>query len=163
MKIYTKQGDKGSTQLASGETVLKDHSIIEGVGSLDETNSFIGLLRTHIEIPILKTIQNHLFILGSNLSAGKMIIDFPEKNISLLEESMDLIETEVKKLENFILPSGSTISSLCHITRSIIRRSERFLIHSSLSEREKIYINRLSDYFFMLARKYSEDELWINE
>lgn len=163
MKIYTKQGDKGSTQLASGEIVSKNHIIIQGVGSLDETNSFIGLLRTHIDLPILQKIQNHLFILGSNLSARRMLIDFPEKNVLLLEESMDKIETQVKKLENFILPSGSTISSLCHIIRSIIRRSERFLIDSSLSEKEKIYINRLSDFFFMLARKYSKDELWINE
>jgi cob(I)alamin adenosyltransferase len=163
MKIYTKQGDKGSTQLASGEFVSKDHRIIEGVGALDETNSFIGLLRNSMDTPLLKTIQNHLFILGSNLSAGKSIIDFPETNITLLETSIDLIEEKITKLENFILPSGSLISSLCHIIRSVIRRSERFLIKSSLSEIEKIYINRLSDYFFMLARQYSDDELWINE
>jgi cob(I)alamin adenosyltransferase len=169
-KIYTKGGDKGETSLLGGTRVPKYHDRIEAYGTLDELNSFIGLIRdqeinSHYK-DILLDIQNKLFIAESILAADKeeLIDKLPKlnpKDIQLLENEIDTMDKEVPELKSFILPGGHTIVSYCHIARTICRRSERLVI--KLQSQYKIdplinrYLNRLSDYLFVLARKIAKD------
>ena len=165
MKIYTKKGDKGDTQLLGGSTVKKDHIKLECYGTIDELNAFIGNIydqeinSTHKD-NLLK-IQNKLFNLGCCLSfdnKGKNL-NLPkikEDDINLLENEIDIIDASLPILKNFILPSGHNIASKCHIARTVCRRAERKLV--SLAKEEEVdplhlkYLNRLSDYLFVLAR-----------
>ncbi len=169
-KIYTKGGDKGSTSLIGGTRVPKYDERIEAYGTVDELCSFAGLVRDqnidgHYQ-DILLVIQNRLFIIESLLAADseKSVAKLPkikESDITLLEKEIDEMEEALPALTSFILPGGHTTVSYCHITRTICRRAERLTI--KLSEKyqvdEKIirYLNRLSDYFFVLARKLSYD------
>ena len=165
MKIYTKKGDKGKTQLLGGSMVDKNHIKLECYGTIDELNSFIGNIydqeinTAHKEI--LFKIQNQLFNLGSIISfdGGKDKIRLPNittQNIKMLEKAIDKMEEGLPMLRNFILPSGHPTASKCHIARTVCRRAERNLV--ALSQEEEIntlhiqYINRLSDYLFVLAR-----------
>ncbi len=165
MKIYTKKGDKGETSLLGGTKVNKDNIRLEAYGTVDELNAFIGHIHDQ-EISqnhktILLKIQNQLFNLGSILSfdGKKTQINLPEitnENIQMLEAEIDKMEEELSPLKDFILPSGHTIASLCHIARTVCRRAERRVVE--LQAKEKIspncleYLNRLSDYLFVLAR-----------
>jgi len=165
MKIYTKKGDKGETSLLGGTKVNKDNIRLEAYGTVDELNAFIGHIHDQ-EISqnhktILLKIQNQLFNLGSILSfdGKKTQINLPEitnENIQMLEAEIDKMEEELSPLKDFILPSGHTITSLCHIARTVCRRAERRVVE--LQAKEKIspncleYLNRLSDYLFVLAR-----------
>ena len=165
MKIYTKKGDKGETSLLGGSKVNKDNIRLEAYGTVDELNAFIGHIHDQ-EISqnhktILLKIQNQLFNLGSILSfdGKKTQINLPEitkENIQMLEAEIDKMEEELSPLKDFILPSGHTIASLCHIARTVCRRAERRVVE--LQAKEKIspncleYLNRLSDYLFVLAR-----------
>ena len=165
MKIYTKKGDKGETSLLGGSKVNKDNIRLEAYGTVDELNAFIGYIHDQ-EISenhkaILLKIQNQLFNLGSVLSfdGKKSQINLPEitkRNIQMLETEIDRMEEKLATLKDFILPSGHAISSLCHIARTICRRAERRVVE--LQAKEKIssncleYLNRLSDYLFVLAR-----------
>ncbi|MDB9895260.1 cob(I)yrinic acid a,c-diamide adenosyltransferase [Flavobacteriales bacterium] len=165
MKIYTKQGDKGKTQLLGGTIVDKDHERIECYGSIDELNAYIGHIFDH-KIPkqtkdILKIIQNKLFDMGSNIAFDKknkniILPVLSEKDIALLEEEIDNMEKNLPALTNFILPSGNKIASLTHIARTVCRRTERRLVQLiDLSKSENIhlkYLNRLSDFLFVLSR-----------
>ena len=165
MKIYTKQGDKGKTQLLGGTIVEKDNERIECYGSIDELNAHIGHIYDH-KLPneikkTLKIIQNKLFDMGSNIAFDKKNknIILPlilEKDITLLEEEIDKMEKDLPALTNFILPSGNKIASLTHIARTVCRRSERRLIKLiDISKSENIhlkYLNRLSDFLFVLSR-----------
>jgi cob(I)alamin adenosyltransferase len=165
MKIYTKQGDKGKTQLLGGTIVEKDNERIECYGSIDELNAHIGHIYDH-QVPnevkrTLKIIQNKLFDMGSNIAFDKKNknIILPlilEKDITLLEEEIDKMEKKLPALTNFILPSGNKIASLTHIARTVCRRSERRLIKLiDISKSEDInlkYLNRLSDFLFVLSR-----------
>jgi len=165
MKIYTKKGDKGKTQLLGGSMVDKNHIKLECYGTIDELNSFIGniydqeISAFHKEI--LFDIQNQLFNLGSIISfdGEKDKIQLPNitiQNIKMIEKAIDKMEEELPMLKAFILPSGHPIASKCHIARTVCRRAERNLV--ALIQEEAInnlhiqYLNRLSDYLFVLAR-----------
>jgi cob(I)alamin adenosyltransferase len=170
MKVYTKKGDKGKTQLLGGSMVDKDHAKLECYGTIDELNSFIGnvydqeLNSFHKEI--LLKIQNQLFNLGSIISfdGEKNKIKLPNikiENIKMLEKAIDKMEENLPKLRSFILPSGHPTASKCHIARTVCRRAERNLV--TLSKTTKIdmlhlqYLNRLSDYLFVLSRTILKD------
>ena len=170
MKIYTKTGDKGETSLIGGTRVPKFHLRIECYGTVDELNSYIGLIQCQDidahEQQILKEIQDRLFTIGSSLAAdperSKMKIpDLHPADILLLENEMDAMNEVLPELRHFILPGGNTVISYCHIARCICRRAERLAVHlaadSFVEENITIYLNRLSDYLFVLARKISFD------
>lgn len=174
MKIYTKSGDKGKTSLLGGTRTQKSDERIEAYGSVDELNSFVGLLRD--ELPeqfrpeLLSAIQHQLFVIGSYLAAEKQVSYLPEFDalqVKALEKAIDTIDEEIDPLQNFILPGGHKLVSYCHICRTICRRAERntVKITSTVIKKEEIvvYLNRLSDYFFILsrwiARKVNAEEI----
>ena len=170
MKIYTKTGDKGQTSLIGGTRVPKHHIRIESYGTVDELNSYIGLIRDqqiddHSKM-ILIEIQDRLFTIGSSLASdpekSKMKIpDLHESDIELLEKEMDKMNEALPEMRSFILPGGHTTVSFCHLARCVCRRAERLTIHLSeesfVSELVVKYLNRLSDYLFVLSRKLSHD------
>ena len=171
MKIYTKTGDKGYTSLIGGTRVPKHHLRIESYGTVDELNSYIGLIRDqpiaehHREI--LKQIQDRLFTIGASLAAdpekSRMVIpDLHLEDIELLEKEMDAMDEQLPELKHFILPGGSTTVSYCHLARCVCRRAERITVHlaqeSTVDEKVNIYLNRLSDYLFTLARKLGNEQ-----
>ena len=165
MKIYTKTGDKGETSLIGGTRVQKYHQRIEAYGTIDELNSWIGLIRDqqineHSTKSLLE-IQDRLFTIGSLLAADpeKSRMKLPEisnDDITFLEKQIDLMNETIPELKSFILPGGHTTVSYCHIARCVCRRAERLVVHlnetSSVDGKIIIYINRLSDYLFTLAR-----------
>ena len=166
MKIYTKTGDKGHTSLIGGTRVLKHHTRIESYGTVDELNSYIGLISDQDiaahDKKILKEIQDRLFTIGSSLAAdpekSRMVIpDLHLADIELLENEMDIMNEQLPELRHFILPGGSNAISYCHIARCVCRRAERITVQlaeeSTVDEKVNIYLNRLSDYLFTLARK----------
>ncbi len=163
MKIYTKTGDKGETSLLAGSRTSKADERIEAYGAVDELNAFIGLLQDKIEAQVasgtLKGIQRHLFIMGSILAAEKQVDYLPKfnpDNTLELEKAIDLMDAELEPLQNFILPGGHEWVSFAHICRTICRRAERNVVKITqpVIQKEEIvvYLNRLSDYFFVLAR-----------
>jgi len=177
MKIYTKTGDKGTTALFGGTRVPKHHIRIESYGTIDELNSWLGLIRDQ-EIDLqskktISTIQDTLFTVGAILAtdpekailkSGKERLNISKietADIKLLEKEIDTMDTELPQMTHFILPGGHTTVSYCHIARTVCRRAERMA--SLLNENEPfdehvlVYINRLSDYLFVLARKLSSD------
>lgn len=177
MKIYTKTGDKGTTSLFGGTRVPKYHLRIEAYGTVDELNSYIGLIRDqkideHTSSILLK-IQHELFILGSMLATppekkvlknGKERLNIDKINqhsIELLENEIDTMNEQLPDMTHFILPGGHTTVSYCHIARCICRRAERISTHlgdeSTIEPEILIYLNRLSDYLFVLARKLTKD------
>jgi cob(I)alamin adenosyltransferase len=171
MKIYTKTGDKGLTSLIGGTRVAKHHIRIESYGTVDELNSYIGLIRDqdiaakHKEV--LKEVQDRLFTIGASLAAdpekSKMKIpDLHTEDIELLEKEIDRMDTELPPLRHFILPGGSNAVSFCHIARCVCRRAERLSVHLSedsfVEEKVIIYLNRLSDYLFTLSRKIGNEQ-----
>ena len=176
MKIYTKTGDKGTTLLIGGTRVLKHHIKIDAYGTVDELNSYIGLLRDKISsyyIEELIFIQNKLFTLGSFLALDKSKEKLPngknrlaipkinETDIFFLEQKIDQMSASLSPMTSFVLPGGHEQVSICHICRTICRRAERKT--TQLNEAEEIdnllikFLNRLSDYLFVLARKLSID------
>ena len=170
MKIYTKTGDKGQTSLIGGTRVPKHHTRIEAYGTVDELNSWLGLIRDQaIDLhskEILTEIQDRLFTIGSSLASdpdkSKMKIpDLKEEDIVLLEKEMDAMNDKLPEMRSFILPGGHPIVSYCHIGRCVCRRAERASLR--LSETEFVadlvvkYLNRLSDFLFVLGRKLSSD------
>jgi cob(I)alamin adenosyltransferase len=165
MKIYTKTGDKGLTSLIGGTRVPKHHIRIESYGTVDELNSWVGLIRDQDiaahDKDILKQIQDRLFTIGSSLAAdperSKMVIpDLHPEDIELLEKEMDSMNEHLPELRHFILPGGNTTISYCHVARCVCRRAERITVHlaedSPVDEKVTIYLNRLSDYLFTLGR-----------
>lgn len=170
-KIYTKKGDKGETSLLGGKRVPKYHQRIEAYGTIDELNSFVGLLRDH-EIAshykdILLEIQDRLFTAESLIAAdeGSEAFQLPtlcDDDISLLENEIDQMNEALPPLSNFILPGGHPVVSLAHVCRTVCRRAERHLIRLAVDHPVDgliiRYFNRLSDYFFVLARKLALDQ-----
>lgn len=177
MKIYTKTGDKGITALFGGTRVPKHHIRIESYGTVDELNSHLGLIRdqdisVHYKT-IIESIQNKLFTIGSILATdpekailnnGKERLNIPkisDSDIALLEHEMDNMESKLEPMTNFVLPGGHQTVSFCHIARCVCRRAER--LASALNDLEPFqantltYLNRLSDYLFVLARKLSKE------
>ena len=177
MKIYTKTGDKGTTALFGGTRVPKHHIRIESYGTVDELNSYIGLIRDQ-KIDknykdILIQIQDRLFTLGAILAtdpnkailkSGKDRLNIPKisaEDCKLLESEIDSMNDNLPPMTHFVLPGGHTTVSYCHIARCVCRRSERLvtLLHEQepLNEQVLMYLNRLSDYLFVLARKLTYD------
>ncbi len=167
-KVYTKTGDKGQTSLIGGTRVPKHHIRIEAYGTVDELNSYVGLIRDQKidarTTELLIEIQDRLFTIGSILASdpgkSKMKIpDLKEEDVTLLENEMDKMDESLPEMKSFVLPGGHTTVSFCHIARCVCRRAERLVIH--LSETEEVpplvikYLNRLSDYLFVLSRKLS--------
>lgn len=170
MKIYTKTGDKGLTSLIGGVRVPKHALRIEAYGSVDELNSYIGLLRDQAidahSKAILIEIQDRLFTIGSHLAAdpvkSKMKLpEIHESDITLLETEMDKMNETLPEMKSFVLPGGHTVVSFCHIARCVCRRAERCTTHlasvEKVDETITIYLNRLSDYLFVLSRKIVQD------
>jgi cob(I)alamin adenosyltransferase len=170
MKIYTKKGDKGTTGLIGGTRVLKSSLRIEAYGTIDELNSYIGLIRDqHIDnnyIDQLKEIQDRLFTIGSSLASdpeksNMRIPDLRSEDIDLLEKWMDEMDENLPEMKHFILPGGHTTVSFCHIARCVCRRAERIIVDLSTHEFVEVmvlqYVNRLSDYLFVLSRALTRD------
>lgn len=168
-RIYTKTGDKGETALFGGRRVPKSHLRVDAYGTVDELNSFVGWLRDSIESQhirsILEQIQNRLFTVGAHLASDPAkhppIPDLLPADIEILEKEMDAADAALPPLKNFILPGGHTAVSVCHVCRTVCRRAERLAV--ALHESEPVeaivlqYLNRLSDYFFMLSRQLAHD------
>ncbi|RZM12778.1 MAG: cob(I)yrinic acid a,c-diamide adenosyltransferase [Pedobacter sp.] len=179
MKIYTKTGDKGQTSLIGGTRVPKSHPRIECYGTVDELNSYIGLIMCQdIDVHYqntLKEIQDRLFTVGASLASDPdksrmKIPDLHGQDIALLEVEMDKMNEVLPELKHFILPGGNTVVSYCHVARCICRRAERLAVQlaseSFVDEKMTIYLNRLSDYLFVLARKLNldagtEENIWL--
>lgn len=169
LKIYTKTGDAGSTSLFGGKRLPKSHLRIEAYGTVDELNSFMGLLRDACEDPAVKmrleAIQNLLFNIGAALATEPgqpaVVPAVEEEHIALLERLMDDMDAQLPPLRNFILPGGHPTVSFCHIARCVCRRAERQVValaaEESVHERIIPYLNRLSDYLFVLSRKLAQD------
>jgi len=170
MKIYTKTGDQGSTSLIGGRRVPKYHLRIEAYGTIDELISYIGLIRSpEIDISIrnnLTAIQDRLMVCAAILAADcedckVKIPEIQEKDIVALENEMDNMDAELPQLNAFLLPGGHVLVGYCHIARTVCRRAERIIIRLSeelfVPENLLKYINRLSDYLFVLARKLGKD------
>ena len=177
MKIYTKTGDLGTTALFGGTRVPKHHIRIESYGTVDELNSHLGLIRDqkidqHYK-ELLMSIQDKLFTVGAILATdpkkallknGKERLNIPkisEADIKVLEDEMDDMNESLPEMTHFVLPGGHQTVSFCHIARCVCRRAER--LASALNDLEPflpealVYLNRLSDYLFVLARKLSYD------
>ncbi|MDT0678189.1 cob(I)yrinic acid a,c-diamide adenosyltransferase [Autumnicola musiva] len=188
MKIYTKTGDKGTTALFGGTRVPKHHIRIESYGTVDELNSHIGLLRDQkVEEDVkssLMRIQDRLFTIGSVLATdpekatlknGKERLNIPKistEDIEFLEQEIDKMNEELPEMTHFVLPGGHQSVSFCHIARCVCRRAERLATAlyeiAAFDEAVLKYLNRLSDYLFVLARKLSkyfraEEVKWIPE
>ncbi|MFK7807471.1 MAG: cob(I)yrinic acid a,c-diamide adenosyltransferase [Saprospiraceae bacterium] len=170
-KIYTKTGDKGDTGLYGGRRLPKSHIRIDAYGTVDELNSYIGLIRDQLTEPaqrnLLKEIQDRLFTIGANLASDPEkdmpVPDVHDSDIELLEKKMDEMDEHLPALKNFILPGGHTTVSYCHLARCVCRRAERIVVALDHTEGEKVeailirYLNRLSDFLFMLSRKVAVD------
>tara|TARA_B100000401_G_scaffold230793_1_gene156213 strand:+ start:199 stop:747 length:549 start_codon:yes stop_codon:yes gene_type:complete len=170
MKVYTKTGDLGETSLLGGSRVSKAELQIESYGTVDELNSYIGLIRDQIwKQPLLEElieIQDRLFTIGSHLANDKKkkkikLPEIHEKDVQRLEIEIDKMDSQLPPMKAFILPGGHTLVSYTHIARCVCRRAERKVVR--LSENWEIapiiikYLNRLSDYLFTLGRKLSKD------
>jgi cob(I)alamin adenosyltransferase len=170
MKIYTKTGDQGITSLLGGVRVPKSDLRIDAYGTLDELNSYVGLLRDQ-EVnkkrsELLKSIQDRLFTIGADLATvpGKDKVKKPDlhpEDVEVLEKEMDTMDAELPMLTSFILPGGHTAVSFCHLARTVCRRSERIVVELASEEHvaELIiqYLNRLSDFLFVLGRKMAQE------
>lgn len=175
MKIYTKTGDSGQTSLLGGTRVSKGHERIEAYGTVDELNSWIGLLRDQ---PVntdrsaeLKSIQDLLFTIGATLATepSKDNVRRPDvlaSDVEVLEQAMDSMDEKLEPLKHFILPGGHQSVSYAHLARTVCRRAERQVIrlneHHPVEELVIKYLNRLSDYLFVLGRLMAK-ELEVNE
>lgn len=178
-KIYTKTGDKGSTSLFGGKRVGKDDEQIEAYGTIDELNSYIGCLRDYINestisdksniIEFLIPIQDRLFSIGAHLATDynklekvkEMLPPLLDEDIKLLEHAIDEMEKNLEPMKFFVLPGGNKIVSYCHIARCVCRRAERNVVRylktqSYIEPHILPYLNRLSDYLFVLSRYLSK-------
>ena len=172
MKIYTKTGDHGTTSLVGGERISKSCERIESYGTIDELNSYVGLLVTYctdeMDKNMLQTIQNKLFVIGGYLAtdtsktAVRQSLILDEDNVKAIEAEIDRIDQLLPPLRVFILPGGSRAAALCNVCRTVCRRAERCIIRlmeagAEIDDNVLSYVNRLSDYFFLLSRKLNAD------
>jgi cob(I)alamin adenosyltransferase len=183
MKIYTKTGDKGETSLAGGTRVKKDDLRLEAYGTIDELNSYLGMIRNlsknKEDLDLIAFIQNKLFNIGSSLATedqkkNKKTIkyDITKKDIEFLENHIDLFSKNLPILKNFVIPAGNELISWCNISRTVCRRAERRIVaieNANVNYKDiLIFINRLSDLLFVMGRKFAKefnvDEiLWNND
>lgn len=167
IKIYTKTGDKGSTSLIGGTKVSKSHIRIESYGTVDELNSWIGVVGDHVQDTsvkeALKEIQDRLFTIGSSLACDPdkepklKIPDLHDTDVTWLEKEIDRMSEALPPMRAFILPGGAPAVSFAHVARCVCRRAERICVAMQVEDMEVeplvlIYLNRLSDYLFMLSR-----------
>ena len=166
MKIYTKTGDEGMTSLVGGKRVKKCCARLDSYGSVDELNSFIGLLVTYItdeaDIAFLQKVQRELFMVGgslaTDLSVSEARCEVTLAMISDIESEIDRLSVLLPPLRSFVVPGGSRAAALAHVCRTVCRRAERCVFAlieegGAVEENVAVYLNRLSDYFFVLARK----------
>ncbi len=178
-RIYTKSGDQGDTGLGDGSRVPKDHPRVTAYGSVDELNAALGLLVSHqpqaAEVDLLRGIQNDLFDVGADLclpqsaeeTSGARLRIRPEQ-VERLEQAIDRLNVGLTPLTSFILPGGSSAAAWCHLARTVCRRAERDVVTLARAEpvnpQAIVYLNRLSDLLFVLARVYNnngrDDILW---
>ena len=170
MKIYTRTGDKGKTSLIGGKRVSKTHQRLEAYGTIDELNAHIGLLLAQLpadesERATLLQVQNILFVVGAQLATPPEVsspLAVSAEMLSTLEEAIDRIEAALPSLKAFVLPGGTQAASQCHVCRTVCRRAERRVL--ALASRATIpseltsYLNRLSDYLFVLSRKINNEQ-----
>ncbi len=182
MKIYTKTGDEGMTSLIGGKRVAKNSARLESYGTIDELNSFLGMIRSfpmeQEVVDELVEIQSRLFDVGGNLATDpentqlKVNLGVKEKDIERLERAIDRMDREVPPMTHFVLPGGNEVVSFCHLARTVCRRAERRIL--DLGQEAEVdalvlkYVNRLSDYLFILSRKLAhdsglEEQKWIPE
>lgn len=180
-KVYTKTGDKGTTSLIGGTRVKKSDIRIESYGTVDELNSFIGLLATYVDeketADLLAEIQNVLFNVGCNLAMGESFKKEIKESvvadalIEHVENAIDRMQAAIPELKSFVIPGGSRSASTAHVCRTVCRRAERLII--ALDEGSEVdgnlmaYVNRLSDYFFVLSRYLNniekvDEKIWQN-
>lgn len=171
MKIYTKTGDKGKTSLIGGQRVCKNCDRLNAYGTVDELNSFLGLLRAKTKDAEIKAvildIQNTLFAVGAHLATDKKQTEVGEyakiknEKIEFLESKIDYFQNNLPQLTNFIIYGEDELSALCHCCRAIARRAEREIItvnqSDDIDDEVVIYMNRLSDFLFVLARLYAKN------
>lgn len=171
-KVYTKTGDDGTTSLNSGLRVKKHHIRVAAYGSIDELNAWVGLIRDTtadiLDREFLMMLQNHLMVLGTQLSTVReedlptdFIDPINDSHILEIENEIDRISIDLPPLKNFVLPGGHPLVSYSHLSRCVCRRAERHITELNANERVSPYIiafvNRLSDYFFVLSRKFTCD------
>ena len=172
MKIYTKTGDKGTTSLIGGKRVLKNSDKLNAYGTIDELNSFLGLLRAKTTDENIKNeildIQNTLFNVGAHLALDENVEKIPEfaqindEKIKKIEDLIDFFQENLPKITNFIIYGENELSAICHVCRAICRRAEREIItvnqQYNIDNNIVTYVNRLSDFLFVLARVYTKNE-----
>ena len=171
-RIYTGAGDDGSTGLGDGGRVAKDDPRVEAIGDVDELNAVVGLLRSHLDDPhpeaeLLAGIGNDLFDVGADLcmpadpseGAGQAL-RIADHQVELLERAIDRLNADLAPLRSFVLPGGSPLSAWCHLARTVCRRAERRVVALArvrpINPRIQVYLNRLSDLFFVLARRANQ-------
>jgi cob(I)alamin adenosyltransferase len=172
-KIYTRTGDGGDTGLADGSRIPKEHSLSQAIGDVDEANSAIGVALLHVEDgaarAMLTAIQNELFDLGADLATpaddftpNEMTLRVVQAQIDRLEREIDAMNEHLQPLRSFILPGGGAGAAYLHLARAIVRRAERSAVaasrHVPLNPLARIYLNRLSDHLFVLARLVAKGE-----
>ncbi|MEO8547052.1 MAG: cob(I)yrinic acid a,c-diamide adenosyltransferase [Sphingomicrobium sp.] len=172
-KIYTRTGDAGETGLVDGSRILKDHPRVQAIGDVDELNSAIGLALVQIEDgnakAMLGRVQNELFDLGADLATpsedftpSEMVLRVVQPQIDRLEAEIDAMNEGLEPLKSFILPGGGEAAARVHLARAIARRAERSAVtasrHDPVNPLARIYLNRLSDHLFVLARLLAKDE-----
>lgn len=162
-RIYTRTGDDGNTGMADGSRVAKDDVLVHAIGEVDELNSQLAVLASKAPVVFaeaIRTIQNELFNVGAELAMGQAMIK--QSSVNWLEQSLDELNQTLTPLKEFILPGGGLAASHCHVARAVCRRAERSLVslnkQKALNEYLMAYINRLSDYLFVLARAISKAE-----
>lgn len=168
MKIYTRTGDKGYTSLFAGGRVPKSHMRVEAYGTVDELNSFIGLIRTrNNDTQVAKwlvEVQNDLFVIGADLATPMdntpdWLVRLPDGSADKIETWIDTLDKDLEPLKNFILPAGAEIAAWTHVARTVCRRAERICValqqDEPINEADTRYLNRLSDFLFVLARWFN--------
>lgn len=164
MPIYTKTGDSGTTSLFGGRRLLKSDLRVNAYGEVDELSSFIGLLITRLpsqtDKKFLTEIQNNLYIIMSLLSGAPLSNNRLGQGLRKLEKRIDAIEKKIPKLSRFILPQGTEASALAHVVRTVARRTERAVVFVQAPPIIIKYLNRLSDYFFVLARLHNKKDVF---
>jgi cob(I)alamin adenosyltransferase len=167
MPIYTKTGDRGETSLFQGQRLLKSALLIEAYGTLDELSSFIGLVQSKNKKnkKILSLVQKDLYQIMAYLSGAKIDLSFIDKQVLFFEKTIDQITQKLPPIKNFLLPQGSELSCWFHVLRTVCRRSERAIVryfaeNQDLKTENKVivYLNRLSDLFFMMSRLFNNQK-----
>ena len=168
MKIYTRTGDKGTTSLSDGSRISKDHLLLHAYGTVDELNSFIGVVISQNPDQFLTKVQNELFVVGGMLATPvanwekywkvERLAEFTAE----LEREIDRMSAELPPMRGFILPQGSKLIADTHVCRTVCRRAERFVValidQNEAYQKVQILLNRLSDFFFILARYFHKKE-----